>query len=332
MNIIRNGLIAFLLLTGFLTIAHAKEKPTKDLFALKPGNDPVLFAPGFISTGLYVRDTAISPDYKEFYFTVMTNTLSKIIVTKKSAKNWTPPEVASFSSNTDYGDVEPHITPDGNHLYFLSTRPLPGKEYKPGWQNQNLWGMDKTDTGWSEPYPLPSVINNGDNVFFPSVTSNGTLYFCREKQDTRETYIYRSIKVTGTYTEPELLPKQVNSTTSQFNACIAPDESYIIICTSLLKDKIGFTDYYVVFRSKDDQWSEPINLGNTINKPGAQAVSPYITSDGKYFFFASNMMKSLPNPISMEILQKMNNEPQNGRSALYWVSTEIIEKLRPKGF
>lgn len=304
----------------------------KDLFANPPENEPVLFAPGFVSTGLYVRDTAVTPDYSEFYYTVMTNKLSKIIVTKKTKKGWTTPEVAPFSSNSDYLDAEPHISPDGKHFYFLSTRPLPGQEYKPGWQNQNLWGMDRTETGWGEPYPLPSVINTGDGVFFPSVTRDGTLYFCKQKQGSRDTYIYRTKKVNGVYTEPELLPKQVNPSTSQFNACIAPDESFIIICTSLLKDKIGFTDYYVVFRSKDDTWSEPINLGSTVNKTAATAISPFITPDGKYFFFASNMTKSTPNPISMEILKKMNEEPQNGNSALYWISALSVEGLRPKGF
>lgn len=320
------------ILCGFTNQVFAKEKSMKDIFANPPESEPLLFAPGFISNGLYVRDAAITPDGNKFYYVVMTNTLSKIIVTKKVNRKWTAPEVASFSTKAEYKDVEPHITADGQHLYFLSTRPLPGQEYKPGWINQNLWAMDRKGSDWSEPYPLPAVINNGDGIFFPSVTNNGTLYFSRQKAGTRGTLIYRSKLTNGSYCEPELLPKQVNPTASQFNACIAPDESYIIICSATIEGKIGISDYYVCFRRKDDTWSEPINLGSTINKPGAQAVSPYISRDGKWFFFSSTMSKEIENPVTMKKLLDMNNLPQYGNSAIYWVSTSIIEKLRPNGF
>ena len=331
-----NSKIRFAMLMTVLiviTVLIAKENTGTEFFGQPyPGEEPVLFAPGVISNALYVRDMAITPDGTELYYTVMGNKLSKIIFSKKLNGKWTAPEVAPYSSNADYMDVEPHITPDGNNLYFLSTRPLPGQDYKPGWQYQNIWAMDRQGSTWGEPYPLPAVINNGDGVFFPSVTNDGTLYFSRQKTGTRSTLIYRSKRVNGAYSEPELLPKQVNPTASQFNACIAPDESYIIFCSATIEGKIGLSDYYVCFRKKDDTWSEPIDLGNIVNKPGAQAVSPYISRDGKWFFFASTMSNSVKSPVTMKMLLAMNNEPQNGNSAIYWVSTKIIEKLRPVGF
>ena len=36
-----------------------------------PGEYPLLFAPGVISTGMYERDVAMSPDGKEMYFGLM---------------------------------------------------------------------------------------------------------------------------------------------------------------------------------------------------------------------------------------------------------------------
>jgi len=44
------------------------------------------------------------------------------------------------------------------------------------------------------------------------------------------------------------------------------------------------------------------------------------------------MSNSVKSPVTMKMLLAMNNEPQNGNSAIYWVSTKIIEKLRPVGF
>jgi hypothetical protein len=70
-------------------------------------------------------------------------------------------------------------------------------------------------------------VNTAAAEYFPSVTKEGTLYFTREDPETRESHIWRSRFVESAYVGPEKLGPRVNSTTSQFNAFIAPDESYL---------------------------------------------------------------------------------------------------------
>ncbi len=58
-----------------------------------------------------------------------------------------------------------------------------------------------------------------------------------------------------------------------------------------------------------------------------------ITPDGKHFFFAlskkSNHDLLSDDRMSIGKLQELYNSPQNGGADIYWVSTEIIESLKP---
>ena len=115
-----------------------------------------------------------------------------------------------------------------------------------------------------------------------------------------------------------------------------PDESYLIVSVYGREDSLGSIDYYIVFRNQDDQWSEPINMGDRINTPGAQEYSPFVSRDGKYFFFMSTRLPPDENvnddSYSLKDLTRVFNSPENGNSDIYWIDAGFIEKLRPEGF
>ena len=143
-----------------------------------PGLEPRLFAPGVVSTGLATRDIAMTPDGDELYFSVTLGDRTMIMVTRQVDGVWSVPEVAPFSGR--YLDIEPAISPDGRRFFFLSTRPQPGQEEKPGWVYQDIWVMDREGDGWGEPFNLGPPVNSDAPEFFPSITNDGTLYFTRE--------------------------------------------------------------------------------------------------------------------------------------------------------
>ncbi len=303
-----------------------------------PGDTAELFAPGIISTGLYTRDVAMTPDGNELYFGVLVGGLAVILETKLRDGRWTKPEVAPFSSDSDYLNLEPHITPDGQHFYFLSTRPPPGTELTEEeartWTNQDIWAMDRVGDGWGEPYNPGPPINTDDAEFFPSVTNDGTMYFTRGTEGSQESYIYRSRMVDGQYAEAEQLGPNVNSTVSQYNAFIAPDESYIIVCTSLREDGLGRDDYFIVFRDQDDNWSTPINMGDRVNTPRGGEFSPYVSPDGQYLFFMaarSGPAVSMPARLTADYLFDLHMGPNNGDVNIYWIAAGFIDELRPTG-
>jgi hypothetical protein len=106
----------------------------------------------------------------------------------------------------------------------------------------------------------------------------------------------------------------------------------LIVSTIGRADSRGSADYYIVFRSEDDTWSEPINMGDEINTPRGGEWSPYVSPDGKYFFFMSSRRRApgtYPAQLTYDFLVEVYEGPQNGNANIYWVDASFIEDLRP---
>jgi len=301
-----------------------------------PGTEPQLFAPGIVSTGLYNRDIAMTPDGNELYFGVVLGQFqhTTIMVSKVTNGQWSEPEVASFAENPNWLTLEPHISPNGEWFFFFSTRPdTAAGDTTAG--DEDIWVMKRTGEGWGPPSNLGSPVNTADEEYFPSATRDGTLYFTRQDQGSPIGYIYRSRFVEGEYTEPEMLPEEVNSGQSQYNAFIAPDESYIIVPTYGREDSYGATDYYISFRDSADNWTESINMGPTVNSASPAEYSAYVSPDGHYLFFMSGRQMpgaQLPELLSRESIQNYFDSPQNGNPNIFWIDAVIIDELRNQIF
>jgi len=294
-----------------------------------PGLTPEVFAPGLVSTGGFERDVAITPDGREIYFGVSGPgyQFTSVVMTRLARGRWTEPEVVPGFEEPRYLNLEPALSPDGNTLMFLSNRPDSLGGTKPG--NQDIWVLTRTPGGWTAPANLGPPVNSTQAEYFPSLTRDGTIYFTREEPGTRVSTIWRARKSGRGYSAPEKLPAQVNSGRSQYNAFVAPDESYLIVPVDGRPDSVGGCDYYVVFRSADDTWSEPINLGPAVNTAGAQEFSPYVSPDGKYFFFMSSRLVR-PERLTFRLLRELHERPGNGNADIYWVDAGLIASLRAK--
>lgn len=291
------------------------------------GQTPTLLAPGFINTGLLTRDVALSPDGTELFFCQATSGYAQacILVTRFDGTDWSPPAVAPFSGLVGVADLEPAFSPDGQRLFFYSTRPAsPGSE-----GDQDLWVVRRTPMGWSEPENLGPPVNTAAPEFFPGVTRDGTLYFCRSDPQTRRHAIWRSRLVEGRYREPELLPETVNSGLSMFNAWVSADESLLIVPVAGHPRNRGGVDYWLCRRDAQDTWSGPFNLGPLVNDGSGGSWSPAVSPDGRYFFFMSGR-KAGPEadwPVSWSALQERHRRPGNGRSGIWVMRADFLGTL-----
>jgi hypothetical protein len=296
-----------------------------------PGLEPEIFAPGVVSTGLATRDIAITPDGSEVYFSVTLGNRTMIMETHEQDGAWTEPAVAPFSGR--FLDIEPAISPDGQRFFFLSTRPKPGQEERPGWVYQDIWVMEREGGSWSEPFNLGPPVNSDAPEYFPSVTIDGTLYFTREGED-GVSATWRSRFVDGVYTDPERLGPEVNCGTNRFNVFVAPDESFAIVPCLGCENSLGGVDYYVVFRSGDGAWSEPVNMGPAINQSAGREWSASLSPDGKFLFFMSSRAYGETDiPLTSKTITELlglSTEPGWGSSDMWWVSAEVVEALRPR--
>ena len=297
-----------------------------------PGDTPELFAPGIISTPLYTRDIAMTPDGSEIYFCVSALGYNLIFYTKQTDNKWSTPGVAPFIKDLKYMYYEPHITPDGKMMLFLSN--MVDKDGVEG--DQDIWAVNRINDSWGEPYNLGAPVNSDGAEFYPSVTKDGTIYFTRQPAGDANSYIYRSKMIDGKYSDVEKLPAQVNCGTARYNAYIDPGEKFIIVPAVGIEGGFGGTDYYIVFRNNKDNWSDPINMGNKMNTESGREYSASLSPDGKYLFFMSG--RTLPDTtvtssnLTLNYILDKFNKPQNGNSDIYWISASFIKQLKPEGF
>lgn len=294
-----------------------------------PGDSANVFAPGIVSSGMPDRDIAIYPDGSEIYFcrNIGNFKFATIFFTKIIDGKWTKPEVVSFATNPNYIFIEPHISPDGTKFLFASSMQAEGSE--PG--DMEIWVANREGDTWGKPYNIGAPINTITDQYFPSVTDDGTIYYTSEDTLTNEEFLYRSKFTDGEYQKPEKLPENVNMGRARFNAFVSPNEDYIIVPSFGMPDSYGATDYYIVFRDENDNWSQPVNMGETVNSANGREWSASLSPDGKFIFFMSAKSPDnteLVNDLNSKSFYELNNNAQNGYSDIYWVKADFINDLR----
>jgi len=140
--------------------------------------------------------------------------------------------------------------------------------------------------------------------------------------------IWRARPAGDGWAEPELLPEQVNGGASRFNACVAPDESWIIVPLAGRDDSMGGVDYYISFRNADDTWLGPVNMGPRVNSAAGGEWSPAVSPDGRVLFLMSNRGGADPEqPLTLAELMRAHDEPGYGGVAVWWVDAGVIGDL-----
>ncbi|HEX6891893.1 MAG TPA: hypothetical protein VF141_14400, partial [Chryseolinea sp.] len=294
---------------------------------LSPPESPLIFMENIVSTNLNERDMAISPDGSEMFFTIQANqhAVSTIIRLKKLSNNkWSDPEVATFSGK--YSDLEPAFSPDGKKLYFSSNRPVTGNDPK----DYDIWYVEKINEMWTAPRSLGAPVNTSSNEFYPSVTSNGNIYFTAEYENgVGKEDIYLSRWVNGTFTTPMPLDTAVNSKLWEFNAFVTADERYIIFTSYGRKNEKGGGDLYISTKNNEGKWT-PARLLNKINS-NVLDYCPFVTADQKSFFFTSarHDLASHEKTKTFADLSKTYNGITNGSENIYWMSfASLLESLK----
>jgi outer membrane protein OmpA-like peptidoglycan-associated protein len=204
-------------------------------------------------------------------------------------------EVEKLDFNTD--DAEFSALPYRDGVIFISNRSK--KRLAADEDSVHLYYTDiffskkKTNGKWSEPVPfaekLTGFLNEGPATF----NKNGTVMYytgniepssAAKKKKTKEYKLglFRAEYIDGTWEITEPFP--FNSANQQFNIAhpaFSPDDSTLYFASNM-PGGIGGADLYkCVWRN--DRWSLPINLGNTINTKGDE-LFPYMSKGGKLFF------------------------------------------------
>jgi Tol biopolymer transport system component len=294
----------------------------------KPVLEPTVFAPGLISTSDYEAVPQFSPDGKTFYFAKGTPDFNfwTIVFSRFANGKWHEPQVASFSGQ--YSDADEFITADGKRMFFISRRPVSSDISPNAAGKYDVWSMDGIANGdWGKPKNLGARVNSEGSEFFPTLTKDGTLYFGSGRKGGKGGVdLYRSRLLSGEYQEPENLGDAINSTFDEYEPFIAPDESFLVFMAAARPDGLGGYDLYISY-NRNGQWTKARNLGAPINS-AADELSPKITPDGKYFFWASTRSAIDKPKIRNWTFQELSSSlhgPQNGLGDIYYIEVSALK-------
>ena len=275
---------------------------------------PTVFEPGVISRGAHEAALAFEADGKTVYFQRSNTDISTILVSREREGRWSTPVVAEFSGQ--WSDMEPALAPDGSFLVFASSRPLfrggapidgfySGKR-QPG-AGGNLWRVDRTSTGWGEPYLLPATINTGTSVFAPDVLRDGSLLFMRPDPITQKFRLFRSQRRGRDYEAAIALPFSSGLVTD-VDPVADPDGRFIVFASG--RPPAKGMDLFIV-KNSNGKWGEPRHLGPLINAEGSDA-EPRLSPDGRQLYFSSERILRAASPRSR------SDAPQELEDAAIW--------------
>jgi ankyrin repeat protein len=301
--------VAYLLLELGAASEDFEFDYTGKYFGLKtPGLEPKLFAPGFISTPNQVEfGGTFSPDGTEFFFTRRRFGPDQRVwyTQQEDDGSWLSPTTAPFAF--DAAEFEPCFTKDGKKIYFGSQRPLPGEVANN--QTYDIWVSDKTPDGWSE------ASHVGGDMMYVSIDGDGTMYVTqlnRPDPDVPVAIARRLLQDDGSFGPFEALADSINFLVNVAHPEISPDGSYLIFDGSEPGAEGATADLYVSFLHNDGTWSKGVRLPEPISTVEVEEIAARVSPDGKYLFYAS-----------------FNQAMGGNYGNIYWVSTKVIERLRP---
>jgi Tol biopolymer transport system component len=282
---------------------------------------PAIFGPGVFSTPAWDFFVAFTPDQRTAYVCRANGNFRyyTILETHLVGGRWSEPKTAPFSGR--WSDADPHISPDGSKLFFISNRPLSGNQAT---EEYDIWMVERTaGGGWGEPRHLGAPVNRDSTTeWSPAVARNGNLYFGSGHEGGKgQDDLYVARWANGAYGEPENLGDSINTKAGEVEPWVAPDESYLIFSGYGRPDGMGGYDLYISER-RNGIWQRARPLGGGVNSPKGdfnQSVSP----DGKYLYFSSTrgVFDSVPRQrLPYREMQRRLTGIGNGLGDIYRIS------------
>jgi len=260
------------------------------------GDGVELYGAGLFSTSEWDFFMAFSPDQRRVLFCRANADFSNFDIYETrlgSDERWSAPVKPRFAMQ--WSNADPHITLDGNRVFYISNRPNPGDSASVARPSYDVWYADRGRDGeWGEARHLPGAVNNPRvTEWSPTIAANGNMYVGTIRRGgVGGNDIWLSRMVNGEYQALENLGDSVNTAAGEIEPWISPDESYLIFSGAGRADSIGGYDLYISFK-QNGVWQRARPLGGGINSNGLdfnQSVSP----DGEYIYFSSTRARSGP--------------------------------------
>ncbi|GAB2625876.1 hypothetical protein GCM10027035_22050 [Emticicia sediminis] len=188
--------------------------------------------------------------------------------------------------NTPTKEIAPLVSFDGKTLFFVRE----GHKDNTGiYKLQDVWMAKMGKKGWQQPINLGLPINTNEHNAISMISPNAkTLYLINVYES--DGRFRQGLSVSHFEKNSYTFPKEVkidnyysNSSYTEFS--IAPNRRVMILAVQR-KDTQGQKDLYVSFLKQDGTWSNPVNMGKTINTVQNESA-PFIAADNRTIYFST---------------------------------------------
>ena len=187
-------------------------------------------------------------------------------------------EKLGITVNSKSDESYPVISPDGKRLYFTREGHKGNLEYRRDRRDQDIWYAEKTPGGgWAEAKNLGHPVNEGYSSMINAPNINSLIIWGSPKG-----YIgvKRSQRTPSGWSKPaDFYQLKVKESLRSDNVFVGSD-----LKTVLVSQK---RDIFVTFKQPDGSWSEPKNLGKTINTEFTE-IAAFLAPDNRTLYFTSD--------------------------------------------
>lgn len=203
-------------------------------------------------------------------------------------------ERLSENVNSPYREMSPLVTSDGRYMFF-SRQNHP--ENKGGVSDrEDIW-ISEYDTlrgEWKKAQNIGDVLNNKGPNFVSTIIEDGENVMLLlgntyegKNNDKMKAGLSVTYKTENGWTTPEALDIINGYNYSDRVSMFLSNSKKILLMSMERDDTYGQRDLYVSFLRADGRWSEPLNLGSTLNTVGEEEA-PYLAPDETTLYFSSD--------------------------------------------
>jgi outer membrane protein OmpA-like peptidoglycan-associated protein/tetratricopeptide (TPR) repeat protein len=182
--------------------------------------------------------------------------------------------------NSNESEYFPTLSIDGKEIVF--TRRINNT-------NEDFYYSRLVNDQWQEAKALEGRINTPHSEAAQTISTDGQLmiFTATERPDSYGNYdLYYSYMTPQGWSESTNLGQRVNSDQWDSQPCLSPDKKDLYF-SSRRFGGYGGMDIYVCHLQDNGRWSDPENLGATINTSGDDQC-PFIHADNETLYFVSN--------------------------------------------
>lgn len=195
--------------------------------------------------------------------------------------------------NTEYIETKPIISPDGKTLFFC--RQNHPQNFKGERDEQDIYLSSNNNGVWSKAENAGEPLNDKYPNGVCSVSPDGNTLLLINAYDEKGN-INKGASISkrqkGGWTAPRKLNIKNFVNESGFQDYYLSNSGRVLILAIQDRNTLGDQDLYVSFHQGGDNWSEPLNLGPSINTSKGE-FSPFLAADNKTLYFASEGHKGL---------------------------------------